>query len=698
MEQSKYKLFWLIPATILIFTFVFFQPIANIKASTCHQLDSTKPIPANFGAAYNTLSSQKETLIDVDCHINSVDISVGNGSAFQYIYKKGYIWRNNAWQEIIFTPAGQLIGSWIVGKGQLTINFTPAELLNINSIVMYICNWAGGQWKCGCRDSICNNNYWQLQEFQQISASCVDSDNDGYGVCPDCSVANGCSYDGGDCDDNEYWANPGGIETCDNIDNNCNNQTDEDCDNDHDDYCDNTMPVYRNNSMCTKTSVPDYTTGYNGDDCNDSNNSINPGGTEICGNGIDEDCNGFDAICQPVCGNGICESSENCTNCPADCGVCPDTTSPIVTFFDIQPLTSTGSVIATWSVTDETALNRVELWRALDVSGVPGTWSQITSQNVSGTSVSGNFTDTPSVGTWWYGLHVVDQADNWANEGSLGPIMIEKNEGSALDSTCANWQTLHPEWIMCEDWDSENPPASDWPECNGGSWNGWTPRGWDCHGPGADILDTTIKHSGTRSWLQRKRTTDYQSTGLQLDIPAVSKIHARMYIYFTDTWNNANKVEGDRDAYIHFIFWDSAVAYSGFGVDVLSRTDEKPWNIICGDAGGGTTVFAFHSSHAGDGDDEWQIGSNSPEDCWFIEQHLNEWHCYEWMFDLDNDKRKLWIDGDLRMDRDMVESAWDYIDWMFMVLYMNSDAVNDEIKVYFDDIVLSTEYIGPISN
>ncbi|MEA3449632.1 MAG: MopE-related protein, partial [Patescibacteria group bacterium] len=118
---------------------------------------------------------------------------------------------------------------------------------------------------------------------------CQDSDDDGYDNC-----AIGKIGDDGkkiDCDDNEYWANPNGTETCDTIDNDCDNQIDENCDNDNDGYCNENMFMYRNNTMCPNTSF--IFSGQTGDDCDDINSSINPGITEICGNGIDEDCDGI---------------------------------------------------------------------------------------------------------------------------------------------------------------------------------------------------------------------------------------------------------------------------------------------------------------------------------------------------------------------------------------------------------------------
>ncbi|MCK5123562.1 MAG: hypothetical protein KAQ87_05465 [Candidatus Pacebacteria bacterium] len=124
-------------------------------------------------------------------------------------------------------------------------------------------------------------------DTEALPFTCQDSDSDGY---DNCNI--GQDGDDGktiDCDDNEQYAYPGGTETCDTIDNNCNGQTDEGCDQDNDGFCNSAMKIYRNNSMCSNTPFID---GRNGDDCNDSSGNINPDATEICGNNIDDNCDG----------------------------------------------------------------------------------------------------------------------------------------------------------------------------------------------------------------------------------------------------------------------------------------------------------------------------------------------------------------------------------------------------------------------
>jgi hypothetical protein len=122
-----------------------------------------------------------------------------------------------------------------------------------------------------------------------------DTDGDGYGDSTDtdytCSPSSGYVATGGDCDETNATINPGAIETCDGID--------EDCDGTVDDgflytdwYPDSDGDGYGQQGS-TATSWCSAPSGYaaNDSDCDDGDASIHPGATETC-DGLDEDCDG----------------------------------------------------------------------------------------------------------------------------------------------------------------------------------------------------------------------------------------------------------------------------------------------------------------------------------------------------------------------------------------------------------------------
>ncbi|MGB8491308.1 MAG: MopE-related protein [Bacteroidales bacterium] len=202
-----------------------------------------------------------------------------------------------------------------------------------------------------------------------------DKDRDGFGdlykalwTPSNVSPPNGYITNSTDCDDSNFAIKPGATEYCDGIDNNCDNRTDESCIdaacysqltdlfncikesgcqlNDWDCimssctvilvqlmYCEDadcyrsqilsgTLPFdetwtaeAKADYIMTKCISPDadkdgYTIKQG--DCNDADATIHPNAVEICGDGIDQDCNDRDAVCGDIDGDGYSPSMGDC--------------------------------------------------------------------------------------------------------------------------------------------------------------------------------------------------------------------------------------------------------------------------------------------------------------------------------------------------------------------------------------------------
>ncbi|MFN7147756.1 MAG: putative metal-binding motif-containing protein, partial [Myxococcota bacterium] len=133
-----------------------------------------------------------------------------------------------------------------------------------------------------------------------------DADSDGYGLstttASSCAAPAGYVATSGDCNDAAATVSPAGTEVCDA------SNTDEDCDGLADDsdtsatgrttyYVDADADGY---GLAGSTAARcDAASGYStlSSDCDDTEASAHPGGTEVCDDDIDQDCSGADEVC-----------------------------------------------------------------------------------------------------------------------------------------------------------------------------------------------------------------------------------------------------------------------------------------------------------------------------------------------------------------------------------------------------------------
>ena len=127
-----------------------------------------------------------------------------------------------------------------------------------------------------------------------------DGDSDGWG---DDSVMeravtapSGYVAIGGDCDDTNPEIHPEAQETCDGVDEDCDGEVDEDAMDMQTWYVDGDDDGYGTSETVAACTQPDGAVSISGD-CDDDDETINPGAEEICNDWIDQDCDGLGLGC-----------------------------------------------------------------------------------------------------------------------------------------------------------------------------------------------------------------------------------------------------------------------------------------------------------------------------------------------------------------------------------------------------------------
>ncbi len=157
-----------------------------------------------------------------------------------------------------------------------------------------------------CDDSDCDDTDASIYAGAPELCDGVDNDCDGVVDEVEDNDADGFTNCDGDCDDLDPMVYPGAEEICDGKDSNCDDAIGADeLDDDGDGFieCD-------------------------GGDCDDADGTINVGAKEVCDDGIDQDCSGEDEPCDAPCddedldGDGMSECDGDCDD--GDATVSPD--------------------------------------------------------------------------------------------------------------------------------------------------------------------------------------------------------------------------------------------------------------------------------------------------------------------------------------------------------------------------------------
>lgn len=182
---------------------------------------------------------------------------------------------------------GSALGSWIE-KGYTSRDGAAnyVEKVNNPDFSRWTLSNTGNALANGCPGGVPTQNYF------------ADLDGDGYGnpnsVSAACTQPIGYVTNKTDCNDDPLNSgaaiHPGAIEICNGVDDDCDEQIDEGVQTVY--YPDADGDGYGNTVAAINSCSPPAGYIATGGDCNDNNPAINPGSTEICGNYIDDNCNG----------------------------------------------------------------------------------------------------------------------------------------------------------------------------------------------------------------------------------------------------------------------------------------------------------------------------------------------------------------------------------------------------------------------
>jgi hypothetical protein len=263
---------------------------------------------------------------------------------------------------------------------------------------------------------------------------------------------------------------------------------------------------------------------------------------------------------------------------------------------------------------------------------------------------------------------------------------------------CENWRELHPEWIFCDDFETEEPMVGE------GRYFEYGDNGGDCV-----VMDSLglMESRGVRVIFQQgevgaggfklafgRNPSSYMNSGMYEE-EEFREIYYRMYLKMEEGWQGS-PAKLSRATVFHNSGWAQAMI-----AHLWSDSDE---HLLIDPATSVDENGVVRSTRYNDFENLRWLGYQSGKTKIFSEENSGKWFCVEMHVKLNdpgesNGVQEFWIDGELEARREGLNFVGTYTDYsinaIFFENYWNEGSPKEQER-YFDNIVVSRSYIGPV--
>jgi hypothetical protein len=266
------------------------------------------------------------------------------------------------------------------------------------------------------------------------------------------------------------------------------------------------------------------------------------------------------------------------------------------------------------------------------------------------------------------------------------------------DNECDNWQIEHPEWIFCDDFESDGPMVTTGRYFEYGDNNGdfvvMEGVGFNNSKGMQVVFQQGEVGAGGMKLAFGRNPNSYMNKQQIFPNKDFREIYYRMYLKMGDGWEGNPAKLSRATVFTSASDWRQAM--------IAHLWSDGDYHLLLDPASCVNASGAVECTTYNDFDHLSWLGNKSGKTPIFNSDHDDTWFCVEHHVKLNdpgesNGIQEFWIDDSLEARREGLNFAGTYTEYainaVFFENYWNDGSIKEQ-KRYFDNIVVSTERIG----